>query len=63
MFGSNQEIKEWELDSVGEWREELVISSEENGPNIKAFHLLKPDGPMLFVLLLGNAHNFAMSLS
>ena len=43
-------MKELELDSMVEHREELLISSQENDLVLKAVHFLKPDGPMLFVL-------------
>ena len=45
-------MKELELDSIVEHREELLISSQENDLVLEAVHFLKLDGPMLFVLLL-----------
>ena len=52
LFGLNQKMKELELDSIVEHREELLISSQENDLVLEAVHFLKLDGPMLFVLLL-----------
>ena len=47
---SIKKMKELELDSIVEHREELLISSQENDLFLEAVHFLKPDGPMLFVL-------------
>ena len=47
---SIKKMKELELDSIVEHREELLISSQENDLVLEAVHFLKPDGPMLFVL-------------
>ena len=43
-------MKELELDSIVEHREELLISSQENDLVLEAVHFLKHDCPMLFVL-------------
>ena len=43
-------MKELELDSIVEHREELLISSQENDLVLEAVHFLKPDGTTLFVL-------------
>ena len=42
---SIKKMKELELDSIVEHREELLISSQENDLVLEAVHFLKLDGP------------------